>query len=184
MVRVMPSKASSVALLFALVFAGCLSTRRPDGLPGNFGVVEEGKIYRGAQPDDVSVAALQKLGVRTIVKLNDAHLASETAAAKRAGIQLIVVPLDPHTVGTAGSCPDVERAYEAMTNRDNWPVYVHCTHGRDRTGFIIGLFRERAEQWPFVRVSEELRAYGHDALMRALMPNISGSLAHGSACAR
>lgn len=174
-------KATLTLLLIAL--AACGTTRRPDGLPGNFGVVEEGQIYRGSQPDDTSIEALQKLGIRTILKLNDAHLAGETAAALRAGITLIAVPLDPHTVGTVKACPEVERAYAALTNPDYWPVYVHCSHGRDRTGYLVGLVRERREGWLFPQVSEELEAYGHNALMRALMPNISRSLAHGTACA-
>ncbi|MEO8033273.1 MAG: tyrosine-protein phosphatase [Acidobacteriota bacterium] len=172
---------TTLALLL-IILTSCGTTRRPDGLPGNFGVVEEGKIYRGAQPDDTSIAALQKLGIRTIVKLNDAHFAEESAAALRAGITLISVPLDPHTVGTARSCPDVERAYAALTSPAHWPVYVHCTHGRDRTGYLIGLIRERREGWAYERVSQELEQYGHNDVMRMLMPNITSSLAHGPAC--
>ncbi|HWS73378.1 MAG TPA: tyrosine-protein phosphatase, partial [Thermoanaerobaculia bacterium] len=137
-------------LAFALILlAACRTASGPDGLPPNFGIVEEGKIYRGAQPTAASIEALARRGIRTIVKLNGASVAEEESAAARLGIRMLTVDLDARTVGTASSCGDVERAYEAMTDPRNWPVYIHCTHGRDRTGFLVGLYRERAEQWPY-----------------------------------
>jgi tyrosine-protein phosphatase SIW14 len=170
--------------LFVLLGA-CRTASGPHGLPANFGVVEEGKIYRGAQPTPAALEALARRGIRTIVKLNSSATAEEESAASRLGMSVVHVDLDPRTVGTASSCDAVERAYAAMTDPRNWPVYVHCTHGRDRTGFLVGLYRERAEQWPYDRVRRELAAYGHDRLWRTLLPNISHSLAAGvPACAR
>src|SRR5207253_3504357 len=172
-------------LAFALfVLAACRSASGPDGLPANFGVVEEGKIDRGAQPSAASVEALARRGIRTILKLNGSASTEEESAAARLGIRVVHVDLDARTVGAPSSCAAVERAYAAMTDPRNWPVYVHCTHGRDRTGFLIGLYRERAERWPYPQVERELAAYGHDRMWRALLPNISHSLAAGvPACA-
>lgn len=174
------------ALAFALLLLGaCRTATTPDGLPRNFGVVEEGKIYRGAQPTPADVEALARRGIRTIVKLNGGASADEDNAAARLGIRVVHVNLSARKVGTAAECGEVERAYAAMTDPHNWPVYVHCIHGRDRTGFLIGLYRERAEQWTYERVSRELAAYGHDRLWRTLLPNITHSLAAGvPACAR
>ena len=148
------------------------------GMPPNFGVVEEGKIYRGAQPNRADLEALQRIGVRTILELNTNDRNSERAETRRLGMRLIEVPLNARTVGTWKSCAEVERAYEAMVDSANWPVYVHCEHGRDRTGFLIGLYRERNESWDFGRVSDELSEYGHDRRMRLLFPNISNALAN------
>lgn len=170
-------------LLLLLSLAACRTARTPDGLPANFGVVEEGRIYRGAQPDAENLRVLREKGIRTIVKLNRGDDFGELEEAARLGLRIVHVPLNSLTVGKPGSCQSVERAHAAMTDPSNWPVYVHCTHGRDRTGFLVGLFRERDEGWSVPQVLRELKAYGHAGLYRLLMPNISRSLEKGQVCA-
>lgn len=174
---------STIVLVFLL--SACATATAPPvkGLPKNFGVVAEGKLYRGSQPDAEEIENLFRRGVKTILKLNVADLEMERSAAGELGMRLIEIPLNARTVGTSKACADVERAYQAITDPLNWPVYVHCDHGRDRTGFLIGLYRERVEGWAFPQVSGELTRYGHDSKMRLLFPNISHSLAdHYHAC--
>lgn len=174
---------NAIAIVFLL--SACATATAPPvrGLPRNFGVVAEGKLYRGSQPDAGEIENLHRRGVRTIVKLNVAGLDMERSATGELGIRLIEIPLHARTVGTSRSCAEVERAYQAMTDPLNWPVYVHCDHGRDRTGFLVGLYRERVEGWAFPQVSDELARYGHDSRMRLLFPAISRSLAdHFHAC--
>jgi protein tyrosine/serine phosphatase len=170
-------------LLLLLVLAACRTAAPLPGLPANFGVVEEGKIYRGAQPEPGALAQLQKqFGIRTLVKLNPGDLGAERAEATRLGMQLIYVPLNAASVGRPRSCPEVERAYAALRDPSHWPLYIHCTHGRDRTGFLVGLFREREERWAFARVREELAHYGHAGLIRLALPNITAALRSGHPC--
>ena len=159
--------------------SGCATSTGPpvQGLPANFGVVEEGRLYRGAQPNAGEIENLYRRGVKTIVRLNQRDLDMERSATSRIGIRLVEVPLNARTVGTSKACVGVERAYQAISDPMNWPVYVHCDHGRDRTGFLVGLYRERVQGWTFAAVSEELAAYGHDWKMRTLFPAISRSLA-------
>lgn len=175
---------SAIAVVFLL--AGCATATAPPvkGLPRNFGVVEEGKLYRGSQPTAVEIENLYRRGVKTIVKLNVADLEMERSATGELGMRLMEYPLDPFTVGTTKSCAEVEQAYEAISDPLNWPVYVHCDHGRDRTGYLVGLYRERVQGWAFPQVSDELARYGHDSRMRLVFPGISRSLAdHDHACA-
>ena len=166
------------AIAVALLSAACATTSVPPvaGLPKNFGVVEEGKLYRGGQPNADEIENLYRRGVKTIVKLDTEDLEMERSATGELGMRLYEIPLNARNVGTSKSCADVERAYEAMTDPLNWPVYVHCEHGRDRTGFLVGLYRERVEGWTWKQVSEELTRYGHDSTMRLLLPHISGAL--------
>jgi protein tyrosine/serine phosphatase len=174
---------SGIAIVVFL--SSCATATAPPvkGLPTNFGVVEEGKLYRGAQPTADEIENLYRRGVKTIVKLNEGDLEMERSATSELGIRLIEIPLNARTVGTSKSCAEVERAYQAITDPLNWPVYVHCEHGRDRTGFLVGLYRERVEGWTFASVSEELARSGHDRKMRLVFPAISRSLAdHDHAC--
>jgi tyrosine-protein phosphatase SIW14 len=169
--------------LLLMTLAACRTAAPLPGLPANFGVVEEGKIYRGAQPGPGELTELQKrFGIRTIVKLNPTGLDAEGAEAAGLGMRLIYVPLNAASVGRPRSCPEVERAYAAVRDPANWPLYVHCTHGRDRTGFLVGLFREREQRWSFARVREELAHYGHAGLIRLALPNITAALRSGHAC--
>ena len=179
-------KLRSTLAAIVLVAAACATATAPPvkGLPKNFGVVEEGKLYRGSQPSYDEIENLYRRGVRTIVKLNTADLEAERSATGEMGIRLMEIPLNARTVGTASSCEAVERAYAAITDPLNWPVYVHCDHGRDRTGFLVGLYRERAQGWTYEQVSEELARYGHDSKMRLVFPNITHALAdHYHVCA-
>jgi len=167
------------ALIALLLATACATATAPPvpGLPKNFGVVEEGKIYRGSQPTAEEIEDLKHNGVKTIVKLNTADLEMERAKTGELGMRLMEIPLNARNVGTSKSCADVERAFEAMTDPINWPVYVHCDHGRDRTGFLVGLYRERAQGWTYQSVSEELEKYGHGKQMRLVLPNITKALA-------
>lgn len=158
--------------------------RVPDR-PMNFAVVEQPSgatsgMYRGGRPSPAEVAALRRdLHVRTMIRLSRGDAAADRAAARLLGIELIEIPLNPKLVGT----PDrqtraaVERAYAEFTNRRNAPVYLYCDHGRDRTGFVVALYRMRVQRWPFARVEEELARHGHGMVMRRYLPHITRELA-------
>jgi protein tyrosine/serine phosphatase len=37
---------------------------------------------------------------------------------------------------------------KTLQNPDNWPVFVHCAQGRDRTGYSVAVYRMVVENWP------------------------------------
>ncbi|HEY0593206.1 MAG TPA: hypothetical protein VGF40_15650 [Thermoanaerobaculia bacterium] len=174
----------SRAAAFLIVLAALSSCERIADRPGNFGVVEapsrrNGGIYRGAQPTATQVAALRRdLGVRTIVKLNVQDLEEERAAARRANIVLVEIPLDPNRLGTAdpATVAGVEKAVRAMTDPANAPVYIHCLRGSERAGFVVALHRARNDGWSFAEISDELSEYGHGRLMRLRMPAMTRAI--------
>jgi protein tyrosine/serine phosphatase len=40
------------------------------------------------------------------------------------------------------------------------PVCVHCEHGRDRTGFVVGAYRILIQRWSIDDALAEMKAYG------------------------
>ncbi len=170
-----------LSLLIALVvpaLVACWSV--PDSTrPVNFGHVIEGGIYRGGQPDSRDFEMLRELGVRTVLKLNNHGLQQEREEAERAGIRLIHVPFNAKTIGQPATCGDVARALEVLSDESNWPIYVHCSRGRDRAGYIVGLYRQQIQQWPWSRIDTELEAYGHDERLRRSYPQIARELREG-----
>jgi len=171
-------KIRALSLLF--VAAAYAIPAVADSPPPNFGVVVKDGIYRGGQPSNADqFEYLKKIGVKTILKLNHHGLDRESVDAKRLGLTLVQVPFAPETIGREETCGDVARALELLTDRSNWPVYVHCSRGRDRTGFIVGAYRELVEHWTWTDVDRELAAYGHTGGVRRAYPNITEGLQEG-----
>lgn len=138
----------------------------------NFGEVEAG-LYRGAKLGEPEIAELRRLGVRTVLKLNERELAEETRLAAAAGIRVVAVPLDTFDVGEgeegrAALC----RALGVMRDPALRPLYVHCTHGVDRTGAVVGIYRRLVSGWDLERVRAEMERYGSGALRRLFTPAV------------
>jgi hypothetical protein len=133
-------------------------------------------VYRGAQPQSCAeLAYLKSIGVRSILKLNDPSVPAETGEAQRMGFRVAAFAFGPHTIGRANTCDEVRNALAFLANRENWPVYVHCTAGKDRTGYMIGLY-ERSLGRPAAEVIEELHRYGHRGARSLAFPQIDEEL--------
>ncbi len=176
-----------LALVVALTIAGaCTTTSEPEPAttselkpPENFGVVVDGKIYRGAQPRGDNMQMLRDLGVKTVLKLNTSRADEEVAAAREAGLRLIHIPFDAETIGNAETCNDVAKALEIISDESNWPIYVHCSRGRDRAGYMIGLYRLEVQGWAWPNVDGELAKFGHNENLREAYPQIVRELQGG-----
>jgi protein tyrosine/serine phosphatase len=148
----------------------------PARAPRNFGSVSEG-VYRGGQPSSCAeLAYLQSLGVKSILKLNDPSEPLEKEEAQRMGFRVASFAFNPRTIGRAETCGDVRSALAFLRDRGNWPVYIHCTAGKDRTGYLAGLY-ERLDLGRSVSdVMNELHHYGHRAVRSAAFSQIDDEL--------
>jgi protein tyrosine/serine phosphatase len=59
-------------------------------------------------------------------------------------------PFSPRVEEVVGVVREAQMALEAGTS-----VFIHCTHGRDRTGLIIGAYRLLVNGWTFDQMMEE-----------------------------
>ena len=84
---------------------------------------------------------------------------------------------DAGTIGTAGTCNAVREALTFLSDERNWPVYVHCTAGKDRTGYIVGLYEKVMLSEPTDAVLKELRRYGHKGIRSVVFRQIDAELA-------
>ncbi len=124
------------------------------GLPGltNVGRVANG-IFRGAQPKPEGYATLKAMGVRTVVNLRSRH--GEREAVEAAGMRSIEIPMNTmKNVDPAA----VREALSVMTDPANRPVFVHCQHGKDRTGLVVAVYRMEVDGWS--EVEAEMDAFG------------------------
>ena len=149
------------AVGFTMIMATALFSRTdaradsPD-LP-NFHPVARG-IYRGAAPTSAGLQRLRAMGVRTVVDLRIAPktVKKEKQEAERLGFKWINLPMsgDPPTPA------QVETLLATLKAAPREPVFVHCQYGADRTGCMLGIYRETQEGWTYRQTYQEMRKYG------------------------
>ena len=146
-----------VALLACSVSAQTEQQAKDKDLP-NFHKVNE-HLYRGAQPTIAGISKLAALGIKTIVNLRgEGELSKDEAqAALDAGINYRTVPMPDW-----GRPKDeqVDTALGIVNDPKNWPVFVHCKHGEDRTGVIIACYRISNEGKTDQEAMKEAKQYG------------------------
>ena len=134
-----------------------------DDLPGleNFARVSP-VLYRGAQPTAAGFRTLRAMGVRTIVNLRSAH--SDRALIAGLGFRYVEIP------GYAWS-PEPEvvaKVLAIVRTPENQPVFVHCQHGADRTGYTIGSYRIVEQSWDRDSAVRELRRFRFHSVWGAI----------------
>jgi protein tyrosine/serine phosphatase len=121
----------------------------------NFGKVND-HIYRGGQPKGDDYRKLIELGVKTIVDLRSDSEPGARAAAERAGMRYINLPMAPKSYPQAEAA---KRFLEIVNDQANGPVYVHCAGGRHRTGAMLAVYRMEVEGWNIERAYQEMKDY-------------------------
>jgi protein tyrosine/serine phosphatase len=161
--------------LLALALVGCAVTPvLTNGVP-NYAVVEPG-LVRGGQPQDINAWRwLESIGVTDVVKLNFEAEASDIDA-HAVGLVVHYLPIQP--AGDADILTDAVRtleepdrqsireAIDLLHARGTRTFYVHCQHGQDRTGLVIGEYRVLHEGWITRAAWREMIDHGyHPALL-------------------
>jgi protein tyrosine/serine phosphatase len=124
----------------------------------NFHQVNE-HLYRGAQPLSGGIRSLAGKGIKTIINLRgeDEGTRSEEQEASAAGLRYFNVPMRGLSRPTD---EEVEKVLAIINDSRNWPVFVHCNHGKDRTGTIIACYRISHDGWTAARAKAEAKHYG------------------------
>jgi len=140
----------------------------PKDLP-NFAVVAPG-IYRGAAPTAKGLAELKKLGVAHVIDLRIERKGQdeEAAAAKRLGLERTRIRMgrEAPTKAQVKEFMDIIRQAKAK------PVFIHCQHGADRTGAMVGIYRAVDCGWKFDDIWKEMRRYGFKTYLAELKDSV------------
>ncbi|MGL4668955.1 MAG: dual specificity protein phosphatase family protein [Saezia sp.] len=112
-------------------------------------------LYRSQQPLKEDMAAIEALGIKTIINLRGFHADNDTI--KNTEITLVRIPIhtwhirDHHVV-------DALKAIEEA--RQQGPVLIHCLHGADRTGLVSAMYRIVYQGWSKEAAWQELKKGG------------------------
>lgn len=134
---------------------------RDQVIPENFGVVEEGAIYRSAQLTERMLDAVcEEREIRTILNLTGESVDYERDVAAAHGANLIEVTMQGDGTGEPS---EMARALDVLSDPANHPILVHCAAGAQRTGSIVLLYRHLEQGIPVLEAYPESFDYEHKA---------------------
>lgn len=117
-------------------------------------------IYRGGRPlvNDLADLANQ-LSIGTVINLENKEqmIQAEESEAKRLGISFISSPMSAQVTP---SDSQVDEILNVLKDAKNFPIFIHCHHGQDRTGLIMGIYRVEVEGWNPEKAHQEMLQIG------------------------
>lgn len=162
-----------VPKLAAAILLGIVCTRAssaadappPAGLP-RFAQINE-HLYRGAQPSPAGLKSLTKLGVRAVIDLRGGGERSLTEEKQVVALGMKYYSIPLHAL-SAPTDQQITTILSLIEDSENWPVFVHCERGRDRTGTVMACYRIRHDHWPNERALAEAHDRGLSSVERAM----------------
>lgn len=122
-------------------------------------------LYRGGQPTEKGLEKLHKMGVSTVIDLRapSEMPIDESRLARKLGLHYINLVMDSHApteMQVKKLLHTIDSAKSKSEAGDkNSSVFVHCAHGSDRTGCMIGIWRVSRDGWDFPSTYKEMRKY-------------------------
>lgn len=152
--------------VLALSACSQVPTNNTSDPTANFSQVSSG-IFRGARPDQAAVTQLSQMGVHSILNLED-----DTQAVADEKTWTDALKMTQYSFPMTGtSSPDnaeVSQALSVLADSKQYPIFVHCMKGQDRTGVVIALHRVFNEGWSANDASQEMLDHGFNTTLVAL----------------
>lgn len=116
-------------------------------------------LYRGQQPTDRGLAQLKEMGIKHVVYLHFSkkQATHEKSVVEGLGLKFTHIPMSwllppkQHQIDTW---------LKLTLNPTEGPVFVHCQHGRDRTGTMVGIYRIAHDKWTYQQAYAEMKQKG------------------------
>jgi protein tyrosine/serine phosphatase len=163
--------------ILALSLPFSLKAAETKGDLPNFHVVHD-YLLRGGEPSHAGVKELHALGVKTIIDLRapSERRFNEKKEAEELGMHYFDLPMTSAAPTTKQvtefvqavsqaeehgkkADPDRTKTEEATLGKYSGAVYVHCAHGSDRTGCMVGIWRVSHDHWNYQKAYDEMRQY-------------------------
>lgn len=133
----------------------------------NWGVVDEGHVYRSGQLHRFLLErTLKEHGIDVVIDLARDNPDDEDAAAERRIVKdlgLTFVQLDTLDGSGRGDPEDYVKAMGALLDAraEGKQVLLHCAAGSERTGALVAMYRMLYQDWDGDRAYEEYLSYRH-----------------------
>ncbi len=144
-------------------------------------------LYRGGRPTEQGLKNLRdQKGVKTIIDLQGGDLysvwrfydwvaepgerpheiAEERNYALALGMNFESIPLDSVDPISTDEVVSINRILAIMNDSAKQPVYIHCQHGKDRTGLLVALYEVLFMGIKPEVANQEWQDLGHDQKSR------------------
>lgn len=168
----------SILFLFNLLLTGCatrppLPATRPlaqpcdDCLAGvtNFAQVSP-VLWRGSQPTREGFRSLAAAGVKTVISFRLGADNSDEPLLAGTGLRYIQIPMKAWHPDENTLRQFLAVVAEASQDPHQYPIYVHCQQGRDRTGYSVASYRMVMQGWSANDAIQEMFNFRFNRLWR------------------
>ncbi|MDD2731250.1 MAG: tyrosine-protein phosphatase [Candidatus Portnoybacteria bacterium] len=129
-------------------------------MPARFTEVVPEKLYRGGAPSIMELPILQnKWGIKQIISLDEKSAKNIASTCKNLGLKHIILPIHSATIDGKDPIMDKINNLGVSNILNDIPSYVHCKHGKDRTGMFIARFKTE-NGWDAKKAIEEAVLFG------------------------
>lgn len=125
-------------------------------------------IFRGGRPNNGDLAALKsEKNIKAVINLENKQsvVQQEQQTARNLGLKYISSPMNASVRPTD---QQVNQILAALQDSNNDPIFIHCHHGQDRSGLIIGLYRVEVQGWAPAKAYQEMIDNGFHTSLTAL----------------
>lgn len=142
----------------------------PSVIPGviNFARIDTG-LYRGNQPTPEGFGTLTQLGIHHDIDLRVEYNDDADLRPSRPWYYAYA-PTGAKDIST----DLVAAVVKTMMTATNYPLYVHCLHGSDRTGCVCAVYRIINDRWSNQAALNEMHLFGFHAQYTNISSFISG----------
>lgn len=118
-------------------------------------------LFRSGEPTKQGLCKLKEMGIKTLIDLrapSEQKFDEKEAAAEldMKYIRMVMTSAPPTKEQVSTLLNEIKKAQQEPSNGK---VLVHCAHGSDRTGCMIGIWRVTQESWSYDDAYKEMRKY-------------------------
>ncbi|MDO8688956.1 MAG: tyrosine-protein phosphatase [Dehalococcoidia bacterium] len=122
----------------------------------NYGVVEQGILYRSAQPSDAQYRWLLSQGFKSIVSFRRETGNQADQVLGEGFHNYLWISIEDETNPTDAQA---SQFLAFVTDSRNWPILIHCKVGLGRTGTLAALVRYAVDGWSMDEAIQEAKLY-------------------------
>jgi tyrosine-protein phosphatase SIW14 len=121
-------------------------------------------LFRGAQPNNLAYAGLQKLGMNIVVDFRGegGEVTAEKKSVEALGMKFVSLPWNG---GALPSRDELLTFFTLLRDNPDQKVFIHCQYGADRTGVMIALYRIAVDHWTAEQAISEMKEFHYHSFM-------------------
>jgi tyrosine-protein phosphatase SIW14 len=130
-------------------------------------------LARGGEPGEEGIRYLKDHGYRTVVSfLTDK---AESAAVVQSGMRYVHIPMrSSFFYAIPPSDAQVDRFLSLVRDTTQYPIFIHCHAGKDRTGAMSAIYRMVVDRWTPSEAIQEMEAFGFSGRYQRLHEFVEG----------